>query len=105
MKRLICAVLLLVSGIATAQQEQTSLPFNVICVSWDQAKNLIDKYNEKPMLHSRSYRTIQGQLQLVENIIFVNSETHSWTWIERWYQDLYCVLGAGEQFEPYSFNQ
>ena len=56
---------------------------------------------EEPAFRFSALRIINGVKRLVPGMVFLNKETTTFTIIERWDEDQYCVIGLGESMVPY----
>ena len=87
-----------------AQEKPVQKPtIELICGTEQQFKDsIIGYYKETPLISFSTMRIIQGQEIHLVSMLFVNQETMTWTLVERWSSDIYCVVAAGTGFEPYS---
>lgn len=100
MRTLVAAVLLTWSLLANAQtfQSQTT------CAEWQVIGQIIAQFGEQPALQGLSNRILDGQRTQVVTIIFLNPVNHSFTTIEKWGDDMFCVIQTGESLVPYNAN-
>lgn len=80
------------------------LKFDSFCASADVLQNMLDKFEEKPMLTMKSRRIVKNEIIEVNAAMFVNSTTKSYTIVEKSGNDLYCVVQAGPNIEVHSDN-
>ena len=101
----ILAALALTAGIIhpSIASEITRLPTELICVDQRGIGETITEFEELSFAGAVGVREIPG-VGMVENniVIFVNPKTKSFTIVERFSKDLYCVLALGEGFRPLS---
>jgi hypothetical protein len=101
-------VLLLVTGNSYSQSraETRAANLDVLCVDERTLEVLVSsEYNEVPMLTLTSTRTIKGKDVTLPTVLFVNPETRSWTLVEQWGKNLYCIISLGVDATPYSSRQ
>lgn len=105
-KKIVTSLALTVGlSLPSIASELIRLPSNLVCGPKDEFFPVIEKYKEKPFVVMNSIREIAG-VGVVNNkiIIFVNPETKTFTMLEQFSQDLYCVVLVGEGFEPYGIS-
>lgn len=71
------------------------------CGSLENLAEVLDKHEEEPALTASSTREIGGKFEVVPMVIFINMKTKSWTIVEQYGRDVYCVTGLGEKITPY----
>lgn len=101
MKTLGALAFALTAPLAMAQTITTGL----MCADWPRINQTLQQYQESPMLRMQSLRNINGELSRIPAVVFVNAATGSFTLVERWDEDRYCVILVGEQFMPYQSDQ
>lgn len=101
MLKRILASLALTAGIVhpSIASEITKFPTELICVDQQGLTETITEFEEIGFAGGVAMRDIHS-VGLVENnlVIFVNPKTQSWTIVERFSKDLYCVLALGKDF-------
>ena len=101
----ILASLALTAGIIhpSTASEITQLPTGLMCVDKPGITQTITEFEELSFAGGVSMRDVPG-VGLVKNniVIFVNPKTQSWTIVERFTKDMYCVVAVGEGFRPLS---
>jgi hypothetical protein len=100
MKKMLASILFMpvIAFSQSNESEEINIPTH--CVSIQVLEDVTVEFNELPMLRGKTERQIDGQL--VENtlVIFINMETKSWTITEKMVNNRYCVLAAGNSFQP-----
>jgi len=98
------AVLAVVAALAvvpfSAMAQQDSAESTTTCISLKALTELIRKFEEKPAMAMKSYRTIKGEQVVHGTVLFINYETRSWTLVERTHKDRYCVVAMGQDISP-----
>jgi len=100
MKKML-ATLLFMPVIAFSQPneaEEINIPTH--CVSIKVLEEVLTEFNELPMLRGKTERHINGIPTENTLVIFMNTETKTWTIVEKMINGSYCVLSAGGGFEP-----
>ena len=105
MLKKILASLALTAGIIhpSTASEITQLPTSLMCVDKQGINQTITEFEELSFAGGVSMRDLPG-VGLVKNnlVIFVNPKNKSWTIVERFNKDMYCVVAVGEGFRPLS---
>lgn len=91
MIKLLVTSSLLLSSVAHSAAMRLDVP----CGSISEVHNILAEYNEKPMLHMASKRNETAN----SLILFVNSETKTYTLVEKVNELVYCVISTGEELE------
>ena len=81
-------------------QEVVTVPIDAYCLSKEHMTEVIMEHEEKAMLTGVSVRSINNKEIAVPMVVFVNSETKTFTIAEK-VNDLYCVVVMGEKLTPY----
>jgi hypothetical protein len=83
---------------STVYAQQSNLPTQ--CINGSSLDEVLDEYDEIPFVRGMSFR--EGKSKQVENsvVFFVNAKTKTWTLVEKFGDNKYCVLAAGGDFEP-----
>jgi hypothetical protein len=100
MKKMLASLLFMPVIAFSQSNESEEIDIPTHCVSIQVLEDVTADFNELPMLRGKTERQIDGQL--IENtlVIFVNMETKSWTIAEKMVNGRYCVLAAGNSFQP-----
>ena len=103
MRTLVLIFTLLSTAAVFAQEDTASqyFPTTILCTNWETVGRSLSRYGEKPMIKSQSIRFVGGNRQMVHMIIFTNPETRTWTMIEQFDNELYCIMGAGEDLQAF----
>ncbi len=97
MKTLGALAFALTAPLVMAQSVTTGL----MCADWPRINQTLQQYQESPMLRMQSLRKINGEVTRIPAVVFVNATTGTYTLVERWDEDQYCVILVGEHFTPY----
>lgn len=81
--------------------ETRSLNTQIVCAAWDVIDASLNEHGEMPFARMSADRHI-ARSGTVQNIvvIFVNPKTKTFTVVEQFKEDLYCVLSIGSEFGP-----
>lgn len=101
MKKLVLAAYLISTSIYAQQNPDKLIKLSASCSSEERVLSLIKKFEEVPMLRMESEREL-GDGKTVEfiTIMFVNPNTLSYTIVERFTKDIYCITGTGKNVTP-----
>ena len=92
--------LVLIPSLAYSSQEIT-VEFQSYCMTEPQLKNLLQKYNEKPMFKMASTRILsENMVKNSPTTLYANPKEGSWTLVEKSTEDLHCVIAAGMGITP-----
>ena len=83
------------SSIANAQELQRKY-VETYCVSKDVLETTLSEFKEVPLFRSLSHR---GESVATSLVIFVSQETKTWSIVEKIQDNLYCIIGLGQEFE------
>lgn len=90
---------------AISQQSDAKDSFRVgidaICTDDLTFAQTLSQFGERPLATGLSYRTDGGGSFTFGTVLFVNAETGTWTMAERVEPNVICVIGMGENFQPY----
>jgi len=98
--RLFALSLLLITTITYADARVIQ-PAKIVCSEWADLDAVTKEVKEDPAFRFSALRIINGVKRLVPGMIFLNKGTTSFTIIERWDEDQYCVIALGEAMLPY----
>lgn len=104
LKKFLASIVLTVGTIhPSLANEITQFPTTLSCIGEKDLQQTITEFGELSFAGGVSMREIPG-VGLVQNnlVIFVNPKTLSYTIVERFTQDMYCVVALGEGFRPIS---
>lgn len=79
-------------------------PTRLACTDYKTIIKNVDKFKEKPFAIMESFRDFNGTVLTTTTLLFVNPKTKSYTMVEKFNDDLYCVVSMGENLEPYLEN-
>ena len=83
--------------------EITQFPTQLFCLNQETLSSTITEFEEIPFAGGVAIRDVPEVGMVTNNlVIFVNPKTMSWTIVERFSKDLYCVVSLGEKFRPLS---
>lgn len=78
-------------------------PTELACGGEDLLNSVLNKYEELPFATMSSTREIAGVgFRINHLIIFVNPKTKTYTMIERFSEEVYCIVSVGEGISPYT---
>ena len=80
----------------------TTVQVDAYCVNTQSLYQIITEHEEKPMLTAISVRMIRDSEVPLATVLYVNPDTKSWTLVEKIRDDLYCVVGMGDNIKPYT---
>jgi hypothetical protein len=96
--------------IATSQSNESTQNYfyadtKIVCVPDEILKSSLSSYGEQPMLSLSSRRIAQSndnrENREYPSVLFGNASTGSWTLVERQGEDIYCIIGVGENLKPH----
>lgn len=98
---MISIVLASLAGAASAN-EVITVPVDLVCVNSGQIDNILDEFGEIPFVHMKSQRQ-QGSRPVVSNslIIFANPKTKTYTMVEQYAPEIFCIVATGEGLAPH----
>jgi hypothetical protein len=102
LKKFLASMVLTIGTIhPSLANEVTQFPTNLSCIVEKDLEQTIAEFGELIFAGGVSMREIPG-VGLVQNnlVIFVNPKTRSWTMVERFTKDMYCVVALGQGFRP-----
>jgi hypothetical protein len=83
--------------------EITQFPTHLMCVGQKDLAQTITEFEELSFAGGVAMRELPGVGMVKNNlVIFVNPKTQSWTIVERFTKDMYCIVALGEGFRPLS---
>ena len=98
MRTIVACLALLTAVVSHAETVQSIL----VCESWPVVREVINNSAERPLLRGVSNRGINNELVQFETIIFVNPDSGSFTVVERWNDELFCVVQSGVNMHTHS---
>jgi hypothetical protein len=96
MKKFLISLLML----STSSFAQTSTKIELSCFPLKDIILEVDKYGEVPLLLANSVREENNKTSNHSIIFLVNTETRSWTLLEKSKNENYCILAVGNYIAP-----
>ena len=94
-------ILLLAVLLANPARADITVDFEGYCMTEPQLKNLLQKYNEKPMFKMSSTRILsENMVKKSPTTLYANPKEGSWTLVEKSTDELYCVVATGMGITP-----
>jgi ADP-glucose pyrophosphorylase len=90
-------------SLPTFAQEVITVSIDAYCITKQHMAEILAEHQEKPMLVGVSIRNVNNKESSFPMVIFVNSETNSFTIAEK-VNDYYCVTSMGEKIKPFERN-
>jgi UDP-glucose 4-epimerase len=81
-------------------QAETIYRTQLVCVTAQELVPVLEKYQEKPILKFSAHRVVGNSVVNLPSVLYMNSTTKTWTLIEQWAEDLFCVVSIGSDSEP-----
>jgi hypothetical protein len=105
MFKIIITSLVLTVGIIphpSIASESKKLYLDVVCSTLENVSQILIEYEEEPVLTMVTAReSKKGDMIPNATVFFMNPKTKSWTLVEQFTKDDYCVIAMGDQVEPY----
>lgn len=99
----VCAFLLTVAADATVPFHKRLLQLNTECFDGKYLPEFIVRFEEQPLLVFRTHRMDKDKKDsLNETVLLVSPQTKSWSLIEVFDEENYCVVGYGIDAMPAS---
>jgi hypothetical protein len=96
MKKMLASLLMLPTIAYSQTNNAEEVKLNVICVTLEVLEQVLSEFEELPIIRGKSIReTTESPM-----VLFMNSQTKTWTIIERNKSGKYCILAVGENLEP-----
>lgn len=102
MYKLLCSILLFVSLNAFAEVNKD---FSAPCYPLNMVMRAIGEYKETPAIVGYSQRTEGNKEMTNMMLIFLNTQTQTWTMVEKIPNGLYCLIAAGTNFDVIPKNK
>jgi hypothetical protein len=93
------STLLFFPALAIGQVE--TVHFETICVPLEILEESMRKYGEKPFITSIGHRVFGDEKLSHATVLFMNTETKTWTMVEKIGPNSYCIIGIGSNMKPY----
>ncbi len=105
MRLFIASTLILLYNIAAAEPANWyKVKTHFFCSSWHEVEQVINNYGERPLLRAMTNRFNETGNSTIDTIIFSNPEKNSFTIVEQWDEETYCVISAGQYLRPYQYE-
>jgi hypothetical protein len=102
MMTILLAVLFTTKSYSQNKSDPTIVKVEAVCISEKDLESVIDgEFKELPMLTMVSTREINGKEIAIPAVMFVNPKTQTWTIVEKWADNRYCIVGVGANVAPY----
>jgi len=101
-KKIITSLALTVGLFHTSiASELKQINSQLVCGNYDSIDATIKEYNEIPFVRMSGYRlSSSGNVSQNQIVIFVNPQTKTYTIVERFSSEIYCVVSIGEKMSP-----
>jgi hypothetical protein len=93
-----CVVAFIVSSNVRAN-EVTRMTYEAVCMNYAQLLNVVDTFEEIPLARGLSVPLGKKDI-VIPTVIFLNTETNTFTITEQIGDDKYCVIMLGTNFQP-----
>jgi hypothetical protein len=100
----IILLVILFTGKSYSQNKSDSflVQLKAVCMTEKDLERILDvEFEEIPMLTMTSRREIEGLWISIPTVMFANPKTQSWTMVEQWGKNQYCITGVGINVSPY----
>lgn len=87
-------------SVAQANNVQT-LNTTIICTDLAGLSDTVENFGEKAAMNMTHTRELRGEVVALPTVLFINYETKSWTLAEQVSPNFYCILGVGDNINPY----
>jgi len=91
----ICASLLTASTIAAIPFHKRIIENSVECFSGEYLPDFMVRFGEEPLLLFRTHRVKKDKELLNETVLLINPKTKSWSIVEVFDEQNYCVIAYG----------
>jgi hypothetical protein len=101
MKKLLASIIMSLIAIPVVAQE---IMFPAECGTIKNLDEMLKHYEEIPFVRGIGYKNINGMIIETTMVFFANAKTGTWSFTEKITDNVYCVVGAGDAFEPVPAN-
>lgn len=99
MRGYIAAVVL---SVTTSVSAVTTVPVDVYCMDRKGLWEMIERYNEKPLLLGTSIREIKGKEVEIPLVLYASREgENSFSVVEKLGDDTFCIVAIGTDMKPF----
>lgn len=86
-------------------QAETTIRSSLSCVTERELSPVLEKYQEIAILEFASHRVLSGNMVAIHAVLYMNPGEKTWTLIEKWGDDMYCVIGVGTGAGPVQLGE
>jgi hypothetical protein len=101
MKKLLASIIMSLIAIPVAAQE---IMFPAECGTIKNLDEMLTEYEEIPFVRGIGYKNMNGLVIETTMVFFANAKTGTWSFTEKIADNVYCIVGAGDSFEPVPAN-
>jgi hypothetical protein len=101
MKKILATIVMSLIAIPIAAQQ---VLFPSECGSIKNLEAMLTEYEEIPFVRGIGYKNMNGLVIETTMVFFANPNTGTWTFTEKVSDNIYCIVGAGDAFEPVPAN-
>jgi hypothetical protein len=101
MKKIIASIVMSLIALPIAAQEMF---FPAECGSIKNLEEMLTEYDEIPFVRGVGFKNMNGLIIETTMVFFANGKTGTWSFTEKITDDVYCIVGAGDGFEPVPAN-
>ncbi len=97
--------LALTAGLITQPSIASDLaqyPTELVCSNENKIMTVLKENGEEPLIRSLALRQVGGVIVNNVSILFVNAQTRTWTVVEKFTDDMFCVVSLGTDAVPYT---
>jgi hypothetical protein len=99
MKKFIAAIILSCTASFTAHAEIIQIP--ATCLTANELIEFLLNFDETASLTMTSSRADKNNILEHNTVLFINYETKTWTMVEQFSKNKFCVTATGENIRPY----
>jgi hypothetical protein len=101
----ILATFLFMPVIAFSQSDDVkTIDIPTHCISYEKLDSVLEEFDELPMIRGISSRETESGMIQSMMVLFMNKGKNSWTLVEKFDDQTYCILGVGTGMEPVPNN-
>lgn len=91
---------------AVAFSQIAPIPSIKVCTDKESMFNTLIEFGEEPFMTMRSStQSADGLVEEYPAVLFINAKTKTFTLVEQWNDNFFCVLALGNNIAPYINNQ
>jgi ABC-type bacteriocin/lantibiotic exporter with double-glycine peptidase domain len=99
MKKIIAAVILGLAVNSAVSEE--IIQVSATCLSPSNLAKVLAEFKETASLTMTSYRENGNDLAEHKTVLFINYNKNTWTLVEQFSKDKFCVTATGDDIKPY----